>query len=313
MPPEASSASTTSLPEGDDYIRFALARVNRQLYPAVHGIVKAWLADDVKDLYALRRNGAGVQIVFAYPSTVYEETLKLYVETFHRRESMDRHERRAVSTVLVATGLINLSMLPYLFGVGRSTTQSWKVPRPENFPLKRLGGELPVGASVPLLNWWKARMEYPESAHGGHIKEAIAAGASWPVVARFTERTVAAAKKAKETSEKGPELVVTVDHRSAAREAVANPGGRAEDSRQSGAEHDFAGFTDEPQFSLVPAPVDGGDAYKSAADLLAQHEADAGDAGHADAPETGFFEGFEVDRREREGGADRGTHPFLQP
>lgn len=310
MPPEASSASTTSLLEGDTYIKVALASVSQQLYPAIHGIVGAWLKDGVENLYDLRRNGTGKQIVFTYPPVVYTETLKLYVETFHRRNNMDKSERRAVATVLVSTGLINRSMLTYLFGVGRSSVQSWKVESPERFPLKRMGGDLPVDAVPSLMAWWVARQTEDGSAHGQYIHAAVAAGADWPVVARFTARTVAGAKKAKE---KEPELVVTVDHSSPARVAIANPGGRAEDSRQSGAHNDFAGFKDEPEFSLVPAPVDGGDAYKSAADLLAEHEADAGDAGQPDAPEAGFFAGFEGDQREREGGADRGTHPFLQP
>lgn len=313
MPPEASSTSPISLPDGDEYIRIAVASLPKQLYPALRNTVLSWVAEDVSHLYALRRNGNGVQIVYSYPSTVYMEVLKLYVETYHRRDNMNRHDKRAIATCMVATGLVNLSMLPYLFGVGRSTIQSWKIPKPERFPLKRLGGDLPVPAVPALLDWWNYRMDNPESAHGQYIKAAVAAGASWPVVARFTARTVASAKKAKETTEKEETLVVTVDHSSPAREAVANPGGRAEDGLQSGADHDFTGFGDEPLFELVPAPVDGGDAYQSAADLLAQHETDAGDAGQPDASEAGLFAGFEVDRREREGSADRGTHPFLQP
>lgn len=313
MAPEASSASTTSLLEGEPYIKVALSHVDKQLYPAIHGIVIAWLSDNTDGLYNLRRNGTGQQIVYTYPAVVYTETLKLYVDTFHRRRQLDKTQRRAVATVLCATGLINRSMLTYLFGVGRSTIQAMKVPTPSAFPLKRMGGNLTVDAVPHLMSWWVAREIDPVSAHGQYIHAAVEAGADWPVVARLTARTVAGAKKSKETQEKEPELVIALDHGRTAGNTEPDAGGRTEDRRQSGANNDFAGFSDEPEFSLVPAPVDGGDAYKSAADLLAQREADAGDAGHADAPEAGFFAGFEGDSGEREDRADRGTHPFLQP
>jgi len=314
MPPEASSASTTSLLEGEPYIKVALASINRQLYPTLIGVVKQWLDDDdVTKLYNLRRNGTGQQITFNYPSNLYIEVLKLYVETYHRRGQMDRHEKRAAATVLVATGLVNLSNLTYLFNVGRSTVQSMKIPKPGRFPLKRLGGDLPLDAVGSLIEWWKLRQDEPTSAHGRLIQSAVDKGADWPVVARFTARTVAAAKKSAETKEKEPDFVIPINHGGSAGSTESDAGGRTEDRRQSGAHNDFAGFGDEAEFRLVPASVDGGDAYKSAADLLAQHEADAGDAGQPDALEAGFFAGFEGDQREREGGADRGTHPFLQP
>lgn len=313
MPPEASSASTTSLLEGDPYIKVALSHVDKQLYPAIHGIVTAWLGGNTDGLYNLRRNGTGQQIVYTYPPVVYTETLKLYVDTFHRRRQLDKTQRRAVATVLCATGLINRSMLTYLFGVGRSTIQAMKIPAPVAFPLKRMGGDLTVDAVPHLMSWWAAREIDPVSAHGQYIHAAVEAGADWPVVARLTARTVAGAKKSKETQEKETDFVIPINHSGAAGSTESDAGGRTEDRRQSGAHNDFAGFGDEAEFRLVPASVDGGDAYKSAADLLAQHEANAGDAGQPDASETGFFAGFEGDQREREGGADRGTHPFLQP
>lgn len=311
-----SSPSPTSLPnEADEAVLDLIRKVKASDYPELVGAVVEWCtAQSVDHLYELRKNGAGVQIVYNYEPGVYREALMLAASLEGERSTLKGEARKPFITLLVASGLFSLNQMGELFKVSKATMTALRVPRPSRFPVRRLGGTFNTDSVRPLLSWWTARVADPVSAHGALIAAAVEAGTDWPIVARFTARTVSAAKKAAAPSKEGRTIVVLESHGSASGEAVADSGGHSAGSSEGSAIADFAGFPDdEPEFQLKSAPLNRGDAFVRASDLLAVNEADAGDAGHADGLEDGLFQGFEGDSGEREGSSGRGVHPFLQP
>lgn len=311
-----SSPSPTSPPnETDQAVLDAIREMPKTKYPDLYAAIVEWCtAQSVDHLYELRKNGAGVQIIYTYEPEVYKQVLAMVVEVANGRDDIKGDARRPYVTMLVASGLISLNQAGDLFGVSKATMTALRVPRPSRFPVRRLGGTLNVASVPALMSWWAARQEQPDKAHGPLIAAAVQAGTDWPIVARFTVRTVSAAKKAAAPTKEGKSVVVLESYSGPAREAVADSGGHPAGSGEGAAPVDFAGFPDdEPEFVLKSAPFGGGDAFVRASDLLAVNEADAGDAGHADGLEAGVFEGFEGDSGEHEGGSGRGVHPFLQP
>lgn len=307
----------TSRPDSqDESVLEVIKAVGPTKYPDLFAVVVEWCtSEDVTTLYELRRNGAGVQVVYNYEPNVYRQVLSLISDVVARRADIKGDERKPYITLLVASGLVSGNQAADLMGVSKATVTGLKVPRPSRLPVKRMGGTINVASVPSLLTWWEARTVDPTSAHGRFIATAVQAGTDWPVVARFTARTVSAAKKA--AAPKKEVQSAPVFHEglgSPAGEAAAGSGGHPAGSSESAPVRDFAGFPDdEPEFTLKAAPFDRGDAYVRASDLLAQPEADDGSAGHADGLEAGVFEGFEGDLGEPQGSAGRGAHPFLQP
>lgn len=311
-----SSPSPTSPPnEADEAVLDLVKQLKASDYPELIAAVVEWCtAQSVGHLYELRKNGAGFQIIYNYEPGVYREALLLAATLEGERSTIKGEARKPYITLLVASGLFSLNQMGDLFKVSKATMTALRVPRPSRLPVRRLGGTFNTDSVKPLMAWWTARVADPSSAHGALIATAVQAGTDWPVVARFTARTVSAAKKAAAPSKEGRTIVVLESHSSPSREAVADSGGHSAGSSEGVAPVDFAGFPDdEPEFQLKSAPLHRGDAFVRASDLLAVNEADAGNAGHADGLEAGVFEGFEGDSGEHEGSSGRGVHPFLQP
>jgi hypothetical protein len=266
-------------------------------------------------MYELRRNGAGVQVVYNYEPEVYMQALALAILVDTERDSLKGEQRLPYATALVASGLFSLNSLGGLFGVSKASLTALKVPRPSRLPVRRMGGSLNLGSVPALTAWWRARVEDPSSAHGKLIEAAAQAGTDWPVIARFTARTVQAAKKAAlNPREDKRVIIVTEYHGPAAGESKPDLAGHPAGGGESGPVLDFPGFPDdEPEFTLKSAVVHRGDAFTSAADLLAVNEADDGDAGHGDELEDGLPAGSEGGLGEFQGSSGRGVHPFLQP
>lgn len=320
MSSAASSEQTTS---PRDQIRSALNNVRVfQDYPEVHRIVLRWYDQDlnVEELAELKHNGAGKQVVLKYPAHIFMDVIRYAIKVSGLRKEFDTRTKSDVARVLMGTCLFNNNNLAVLLGVSRGTVVAWSPGRPENFPMQRLGGELTVESLHLILAWWEELTQAPNlKANGWFLRRAAEQGMTWPVIARLTGQTVQQAKKASLDlidKDGGEQVVINVnleasDQGDIAREPEPRAEGHLAGGSEGGPELDEP---DEQGESLLRAPssVAGDDAaFAPAVYLASDHEADDGDAGHADAPEDGLSAGDEGAEREGTGGTDRGVHPFL--
>jgi hypothetical protein len=320
MSSAASSEQTTSPRE---QIRATLSNIKIfQDYPEIHRVVLRWYEKDlqVEDLAELKHNGSGKQVVLKYPAHVFMDVIRYAIKVSGLRKEFDARTKSDVARVLMGTCLFNNNNLAVLLGVSRGTVVAWSPGRPENFPMQRLGGELTVESLHLILAWWEEMVQAPNlKANGWFLRRAAEQGMTWPVIARLTGQTVQQAKKASLEmidKEGGDQVVINVNleagnQGNVARETIPSAEGHPVGGSESSPERDEP---DEQGESLLRAPssVAGDDAaFAPAVYLASDHEADDGDAGHADAPKDGLSEGDEGAVREGTGGTERGVHPFL--
>lgn len=317
METAASSEQTTS---PRDQMRKALSNTGIfTSYPEVHKMVLRWFEDTtlVEDLAELKHNGAGKQVVLKYPAHVFMDCIRYAITSYGMRLSFDNRTKSDVARVLMGTCLFNNNNIATILGVSRGTVVAWSPGRPEKFPMQRLGGELTIEALNLILAWWEELIRTPNSTPNGWLlARAYKQGATWPVIARLTGQTVQQAKKVAENTDKENSVVVNVSLEASDPgnpPRVTEPRAEGHPARSSESRPEFD-EPDEPGESLLrpPSSVTGNDdAFAPAVYLASDHEADAGDAGHPDAPEDGLSEGDEGPVGEGTGAAERGVHPFL--
>lgn len=288
-------------------------------YPEVHKLVLRWLDHDVDvdELTELKHNGAGKQVVLKYPAHIFMDCIRLAIKVHSIRSTFDNREKSDVARVLMGTCLFNNNNIATILSVSRGTVVAWSPGRPEVFPMQRLGGELTVEALNLILSWWTELLKSPNSTSKGWLLDrAYKEGATWPVIARLTGKTVQQAKKAAENTDKETPVVVNVsleasDLRDAARSTEPRAEGHPVGSGESRAEYDEPDVEGESLLRPPSSAAGNADAFAPAVYLASDDEADAGDAGHADAPEDGLHAGDEGPVGEGTGAAERGVHPFL--
>lgn len=314
---EASSEQTTSPRE---LMKKALANMRVfDDYPEVHKLVLRWYEDslDVEELTELKHNGAGKQVVLKYPAHCFMDIIRYAIKVYGVRRTFDNREKSDVARILMGTCLFNNNNIATILSVSRGTVVAWSPGRPEKFPMQRLGGELTIESLNLILAWWEELVRTPTGTPNGWLlARAFKEGATWPVIARLTGQTVQQAKKAADNTDKENPVVINTslkasDPGDTPRVAKPRAEGHPSGGGESRPQHDDP---DEQGESLLrpPSSVSGdGDAFAPAVYLASDHEADAGDAGHADAPEDGLHTGDEGAEREGTGGTERGVHPFL--
>ena len=329
MEAEASSESVTSRRKGSvdayEVVKHALiaTRLNDS-YPELTRTILAWYGteDEVSRLAQVRKNGAGKQVIFTYEANVFLDVMKLALRCSLQSKELDKTNKQYYAHILMGTCMFNIANVADILTTSRTAVMMWGAQRPGTFPMDRLGGTFDIEALPLLMGWWETRMQQPNSEPDGWLlKKAKDTGVSFPTLARFIGLSIQATKKAVESAEtrKGPrsDVVINIGIAAASRttddagDAPASPEGHLAGGGESGPEVGEADFEAD---SLLAPPilVGDGDAFAPAAYRASEYEADAGDAGHGDAPEDGLHEGSEGGLRKREDRPHRGVHPFFE-
>lgn len=302
-----------------DIVRLSLEKSGvKDNYPDVANMVIRWYDQgcDPYDLATLKHNGAGKQVVLLYQANVFADILKFCVTLQSKHRSMTPDDKIHAGRVLMGTCLFNNNMIADIFSMSTATITTWKLKRPDNFPMKRLGGMLGVDAVPLILSWWEQRINEPGKKNTGWLlTRASQEGATWPAIARLIGMTVQDAKKAA-SDEKGTPVNVNItietnDRSSSATTSKISSEGHHSRSSVSSAEQYSA---DKPGESLISAPIpvtEDNDAFAPAVYLASDDEANDINAGLSDTPEDGVHTGSEGNLREGTEGSERGTHPFF--
>lgn len=290
-------------------------------YPHLAKAIQMWWTDDFTQLFEIKRNGSGKQIVLKYAPQVFLEFISLALSAHHARSELTRDRKEAYVAVMVATGLLTAENAGSLVGASRSSVTQWGAKRSPNFPLSRIGGSVNTDTLTMLAAWWKGKSENPNDASNDWMLiSANEKDATWPVLARLTGQSMYEILRNTRRVQSGrtETINVTINHIAPSVQTDSGHQGHLPGSseRDSTPRQDLVDY-DDPEFGggglKPPIAVDGGDAFASAAYLAPVAETDPSDAGQSGATQDGVHPGGEGDRGDGEEPTGRPVHPFLQP